>query len=409
MRNILKIDEDIPICRMCGNPFHWIGGHVSEHAISIEDYLRKYPSSTTVSRLLYTRIEKRSRTVERQAAPVTIPYMNIAGSVFRVYENVPDSACLPMPPHYRIPTHGDLALDIQRIARAISKGRSLWVYGPSGSGKDAFPHAVSHLTHRPGLFLQVVPGADLQSWRFTRSFTKDGTYWEDGVFLKAVRDGYVTSSGERVPYMILLSDIDRATPDQLEELRSNLDSIQGRVIGADGKTYDVLPGTMFIATANTNGTGDQSGKYISSNPIDFSIMDRFERCFRVHHLDWRDEEIILKAKFPDVARRVPKSMGQIGACVKALREAVAREELFGEISHRLIQNWVGEIADILADQRAPEDIVKVAARVILDKFPSHDQRTRAETLMDPHVKGGVLEEGDASHIQPGDLAEDALS
>jgi len=153
-----------------------------------------------------------------------------------------------MPDHYRVPLFGALGEDVEHALTALAFRRSLYLWGLPGSGKDALIHAWSAMTRTPAILRQIRPGADIEGWFFSRAFDEKGTYWEEGDVLVALRDGYLSESGRQIPYLVLLTDFDRAEKEQAESIRLIADSIQGRVDGPGGKTYPVLPGSIVTAT-----------------------------------------------------------------------------------------------------------------------------------------------------------------
>lgn len=388
-------------CRLCSTDHHWLGDHLAEaHDLTVEAYLSKHPGAETCSSELVAAYEGTAKR-RRKAAEASGVAINFAGVSFPVDPSVPASACLPMPTHYAVPASGKLSRDVQDVVVAVKRCRSVWVWGAPGTGKDAVFSALCAMTRRPSLLFTVVQGADITSWKFTRSFDAQGTKWEEGVLLKALRDGYLTSDGRRVPYLIVLSDFDRATRQQAEELRQILDSIQGRISGPTGEIYSVLPGTTIVATANSSGAGDTTGRCISANPIDASILDRFERKVRFHAMDPKDEEPVVRAKFPLLAGRMPDAISSMMRATHAVREATEKEEVYCEWSHRTVCSWAGaaeDLLEILPGKIALAVLLKRAARVVLDGLPDADTREGVKRIMDPHIKGGMVNEGSTSHI-----------
>ena len=398
-----------PVCKVCGEvaPSAWLGDHLSEvHSLSVGQYLTLNPGAGTASAALIAAFDGASKR-RRKAAEAAGLALDFAGVSFPVDLGVPAGACLPMPAHYAVPAHGDLAGDVQDVAVAVRKCRSVWVWGAPGTGKDAVFSALCAMTRRPSLLFTVVQGADITAWKFTRSFDASGTKWEEGALLKALRDGYVTADRRRVPYLIVLSDFDRATRSQAEELRQILDSIQGRISGPSGEIYPVLPGTTIVATANSSGAGDTTGRCISAHPIDASILDRFERKVRFRPMDSRDEGPILAAKFPVLAAKFPEAVACMMRATTAIREAVEREEVYCEWSHRTLCAWAGaaeDLSDTVGSKLKADRLVARAARVVLDGLPDADTRERVKRLIDPHLKGGMVGEGDTSHIGTGPVS-----
>lgn len=395
----------LPACRICGHEDHWLGDHIAEaHGLGIEEYLASFPGSPTISQEALDELSQEKKGIRRAHPPGdTDIRVDVCGFEVPVNADVPEDDCLPLPPAYRFPKYGDLAIDITEALISIFRGRHVYIYGLPGSGKDALVHAVSNVLRKPAIIKQVQPSADIQSWFFYRSFDNEGTSWEEGELLRALRDGYETTNGRRIPYLILITDFDRATKAQAEALRLILDSISGRVEGPGGKVYKVFSGTQVIVTANTAGGGDTRGRMVSSNVIDASILDRFERKYEFHWMDWADEGEIVKAKFPLLAERCPSLFDQVGKATAQLRDAIHKEELYAEFSHRGVCSWLGHCEDIVAiTGKVPKDLATRGARAFLDGLPDQETRLHAQRLIDPHIKGGVVDAGprDESSTSP---------
>lgn len=398
----------------CGHDsLDYLVNHLLEvHGQSVDEYLQQFPGAETVSQRLVDRHATEYGGNKRRSLPPASTDLTItfAGIKFPVNPDVPAKACLPLPEHYQEPRHGARGKDGQHAAVALRKNRNILIWGVPGSGKDADLSALSALTRTPGLYLQIRPGTDVQAWLYQRGFNDEGTFNEPGRLFLALTQGYKTSTGRRVPYLIVLSDIDRADRSQLEYLRLILDSIKGRVDGPDPvtgqiDTHEILPGTQICATANTSGGGDARGRMVSAQIMDGSILDRFERAFQYRWMDWRDEEPIVRAKHPILVERCPAIFGVMGRVTESLRKAIADEELYAEFSHRGLCSILGHAEDIIdcagPNRKVPTGIIKKAARAWLDKLPDDEARQVAKALMDPHLKGGMIDEGDTSHIATG--------
>lgn len=376
----------------------YLPDHLAEaHSIAVADYLVKYPNAPTMSDRLVARfngVKAPRRELPPLVTELTISFANIA---FRVNHDVPEDACLPMPEHYRIPQTKPLGEDVQHAAIGLKHRRSMYIWGMPGTGKDALFHAWSNLTRTPAIIRQVRPGTDIESWFFSRGFNDKGTVWEENDVLKALRDGYLTTSGRRVAYLMLITDFDRADREQAEHLRLIMDSIQGRVDGPAGKIYKVFPGTIIAATGNTSGGGDERGRMISANPLDASLMDRWERKIQFRYMAWEDESPVVKAKFPALFQRFPSVDDKCRDVTKGLRDSVKNGELYGEFSHRALCNILSHACDMIeentnkAGRKLPVNLLGTAARIWLDGLPDEENRNKAEAIMKPHF--GTLEEG----------------
>jgi len=380
----------------------WLGDHlVQTHGMSVPQYEAAYPGAPVASPRLLADASPPSNI--RRVRPQNLNNLTVSfsgrGMTFPVNLGVPASACLPEPTEYQIPVYGDLGRDVAFALVGLQKGRSLFIWGPPGTGKDALFHFWSARTRTPAIIKQVIPGTDIESWFFSRSFDREGTSWEEGDVLRAIRDGYLCADGTRVPYLVLFSDIDRAQKDQAEYMRLIIDSISGRVQGPAGRTYNVLPGTRFVATANTSGGGDASGRMVSSNPLDGSILNRWNYKLQFHQMEWKDEEPIVQAKFPMLVARVPSIFETLGRATTAMRGAIGNQTIYGEFSHRDVCHILMAADDLLSNtttDKAKENLLRQAIRVWLDGLPDADTRKAACNILDPHIKGGMVQQGKPS-------------
>jgi len=232
------------------------------------------------------------------------------------------------------------------------------------------------------------------------------------------RDGYLTKTGRRIPGIIHITDFDRATRSQAEFLRLLLDTIEGRIPRPDGGTWPVFPGTVFVVTGNTVGQGDETGRYVSANIIDSSIISRFNVKLNLAPLDWQDEEPVIAAKFPLFAEKMKSVLfgtkdlqGRLktglGIATATLREKINANELDAEFSHRELCNWV-EAAEILLRayprRKDIKDVMRRAGRVVFDGFPDTTTKLKARRLIHAHIEGGMLDTGEKPGVEKGPLA-----
>lgn len=389
-------------CQLCSSttPYtgHYLAPHLMEaHGVTEADYDGDTVSSD-LDAAYEASVKNRKRVPYNPASGVKVTF---AGIPFDMNVEVPAEGCLPMPHGYAVPKHGKLGAAVRSVAVRVAAGNNkpIWIWGNPGTGKDAVCAAISARTRRPAIVFNIAPDVDVAAWLDTRAFSKEGTFWEEGPLLKALRDGYLTPSGKRVPYLIVLSDLDRASRGQMEPLRAILDSLGGRIQSQSGM-HKVLPGTLVIATANTSGGGDTSGRFTAS-PVDTSVLDRFTFKVMFANMDSRDEEPILRAKYPALCARFPDLLPVVMKATVAIRDAIDKDEVFLDFGHRTVSNWLD--ATSAEAQCAPQSkdwakLLRAGLQDILAGCPNDDTRSAVKLLVDPHIKGGVVEEGDTSHI-----------
>lgn len=391
-------------CEIDGAEVRHLPAYLAErHNMTLAEYAKLHPTDVLYSEDVLERHASKVKNLRREPAKPPEELTTAIGP-FKMPVNwdVPENACLPLPPHYRLPENGQLGEDVVRALRYWIAGRSTWIWGSPGSGKDALPSAVCALTRTPSAIFPVNPDVDILAWFYDKSFDAHGTRWEFGNLFDALVHGYESPiSGRRLPMTVILSDFDRAGRSQAEAIRLVADSIQGRVKGPRGETFTVLPGTRLVITANTMGGGDASGRCVSANVLDSSIINRIERKVKFHQIDWRDEEKIIRDKFPLFCEKLEKTLTLVGRAVFALRQAVETNTLYGEFSHRDLCTWIGDCEDLLRHTQTPQDaILRQGFLSYADGLPDEETRTQALTLIDPHIPGGALPRGNVKPQQP---------
>jgi len=370
-------------CMYCGFESHYLGLHLErEHNVTVRRYLKEFPKAGTISPQLATLYEKKATEVHRKGEHV----QKIEGIYLTVDLSIPSKVCFPLPLQYHWATQGDAEQDTKQIVVALKKKRSTYIWGMPGCGKDAIVKAYSAITHTPARSFHVVKNLDVSSWFWSKSFNREGTYWEEGSLYEILTNGYEREDGSRVGYLVLITDFDRMNQSQTELFRLILDPDRPAVMGPKGIITDVYPGTTIVATGNTAGAGDFRGRSISSSPIDASIMDRFERAFEMHYLSWEDERIVLKEKFPRVYKAFPEFFETLGKLTVKIRTMVQEEKYYAEFSHRTLCNWITSIQDSLEERGAEDTLPIEQARCWLDKLPDVHSRLEVARLLDAHFQ-----------------------
>ncbi len=336
----------------------------------------------------------RDMTPGRSTAPMPADLkIRVLGIDLPVDVGVPESVCLPIPTGYMHPTKGKARAAHKRVALAVKKSRKVFVWGAPGTGKDAIFHALSYKMGIPAEIRTFNPNTDVNHWFFSREIGANGTSWSYSNLWRALTEGYTGADGITRPYMIVFSDIDRATPEQLEAFRLLLDTTSGRITGPTGDVFTILPGTRFVFTANSCGTGDATGR-MSSQAMDASMLDRMGRFVEFDYMAWSDEEMILRSKFPTVVEADSDLLSQLGGAVTAVREAIKQGTLYAELTHRGICEVMMEVEDLLdeAGDKVPANLLRKGLNAWLSRLG--DQRLAAKALCDAAIKGGVIARDD---------------
>ena len=383
----------------CEFKSHSILDHIQEaHCMSVDNYLGKHPGAATVSNALIQGVKDKRKGRRRTAAPALVTLSHdMMGITVPVNTNIAESQCLPMPEGYQWPTSGKAADRTRRVLLALRRGRPVFYWGPSGTGKDAAISAFCADARVPSLIYTFTSGTDVKRWFYSRELGTEGTSWSYGRLWHAIVNGIEAADGSRHPALICFSDVDRGTPEQLEEFRLMLDTTSKRLVGPTGEVHTLFPGTRFAFTANSCGTGDVDGR-MSSRAMDASLLDRMGRFVEAAYLDWKDEGAILRAKFADLAAKAPLIFDELGAATVAIRAAISGEstvDLEADLTHRGLCEILAECDDVLwmAGGTVPKGLLKKGFKAWLDRLDP-DNRLIAKSLIDAHVTGGVFADED---------------
>lgn len=409
----IEVSDNRVACKVpeCKFKSHSLMDHVVvSHGISVEKYLEQFPGSPTVSKDFIDQMENGSledKRVRKAAPPATALSVSLMGVNLKVDVGVNPLDCLMLPDKYRPPTKGKAKGAFLRALMGLARGRNVYIWGLPGTGKDAFVHCYSALTRKPTVMVTFRPGYDISPWFYSRRIDEKGTGWEYGHLWNALVNGIKGKDGKTRAPLVLLSDVDRADEAQAEWFRILTDSISGRILGPDGRMQELITDDFgqrpqFSFTANSCGTGDERGRMTSASPIDASILDRLGRKIQAHYMDWEDEVEILRAKYPRLSEMYPEDtknglFDQLGRVTKSLRDAIDKQEIYAEFTHRGLCEILNECDDIVeytpVGRKVPDNLLKRGMRAWLDGLES-DAQFEARRLADPHMTGGALGDGD---------------
>jgi len=233
------------------------------------------------------------------------------------------------------------------VMTALRSKKHLYVHGKAGSGKDALFQQVANQYRIPFINLSFKEGVDINEWIVRREIKAEAggfsTKVEEGVLLKAIK-GFTTEEGNKIPYMILISDMDRALPSQLEILRQALqEGTSAYLINPiDGEPINVLEGTLFVMTGNSALDGDLRGNMVA-NRLDASILNRLV-CIRANNPTDEFFVKILANEFPTLTQ---DQCQLLIACMNATSKMSEDLALPIEISIRTTKAWARLAIDAL--------------------------------------------------------------
>lgn len=187
------------------------------------------------------------------------------------------------------------------------KGRTpdnVWLFGKAGTGKTSLPRWFCAKTGRQ--FVAITGNDDLTTDQFfgTTGATNGSTYWQDGLFIRAIRQPYT---------VLLIDEITRIRQDILSALNGFLEDREF-VVPSTGERIPFAEGVCVVACDNTNGQGDLTGQFVSAKPMGSDLLNRFKSFLEVSYPKPSVESKILQNKTGAGQRLCDKIVEFVNLC-----------------------------------------------------------------------------------------------
>jgi MoxR-like ATPase len=165
--------------------------------------------------------------------------------------------------------------NFEKIEQVIASGvfYPVWITGPSGNGKSTTVEQVCAKLNREFVrvnFTNETSEDDLMGGNhLVASIDAKGnsctiSEFKDGPIVHAIRNGAI----------LLLDEVDAGHANRILCLQSVLEG-RGVLIKSTGEFVKPRSGFNVIATSNTQGRGDDAGRYIGTNVMNGAFLDRF--------------------------------------------------------------------------------------------------------------------------------------
>ena len=185
-------------------------------------------------------------------------------------------------------------------------GDGLYFAGHYGAGKTSLPYQVASRLNWPVQRYTAHSRMEFDDLVGTWKLVNGTMEFLYGPLAVAMRDGH----------LFILNENDRADPGQLAGLHDVLEGHPLIIATNGGEVIHAHKNFRFLANGNTLGSGDSTGLYQGTNPLDIAYMDRF----RVVEVDYptKDVEmailenvadelpILIRENMIDVANRIRK-------------------------------------------------------------------------------------------------------
>jgi len=164
----------------------------------------------------------------------------------------------------------------------------VFVSGLSGNGKTLMVEQACAQTGREFLRVNISPETDEDDLIGGFRLVDGETKWFDGPVIQAMKRGSV----------LTLDEIDRGS-NKLMCIQGILEG-KGYLIKKTGEYVNPASGFNVIATANTKGKGDDSGRYMAATILDDAFLERFPITVEQEYPSTSIETKILKKVFDNL-------------------------------------------------------------------------------------------------------------
>ena len=262
------------------------------------------------------------------------------------------------------------------LTRCISKGKNLMFVGPAGTGKTQIVFKASETLDKQIFYFNLGSTQDVRSALIGNTYFKDGTYFEESAFVKAIKSPNT---------VILLDELSRANPEAWNILMPVLDA-NIRKLRLDESTnspvIDVADGVSFIATANVGY------EYSSTRALDRALVDRFS-VVEMDVLDKDQEMKLLSMKYPELNAISTEMICDISS---KIRDEARRDN--AKISSVLSTRMLLEIAEMILDDFNLEEIAEL---IIFPQYPD-DGGTDSERIYIRQLVQKYIQKGDKEDL-----------
>lgn len=178
--------------------------------------------------------------------------------------------------------------DLKNVMLALELHINPYVWGHKGTGKSELFEQIAARTGRP--FIRIQHTANTEESHIVGMWTvKDGaTVFELGPLALAMKHGW----------LYLADEYDFALPSVLSVYQAVLEgkALMIKEADAENRMIKPHPNFRFVATGNTNGSGDETGLYQGTNLQNSANYDRFGMVIEKKYMPKAQESIILQKR-----------------------------------------------------------------------------------------------------------------
>lgn len=201
------------------------------------------------------------------------------------------------------------AMDVFKWYQLHSESaENLWISGPTGCGKTALVRWLA-ASLNVELF-EITGNSRLEFPDLVGQWVLQGDkgmQWSDGPLTAAMRRGA----------WLVINEVDLLDPGTLAGLNTVLDGGCLTIPEHSSEVVRPAQGFAIVATANTNGAGDETGMYAATLRQNIALMDRFS-VVMADYIPAAVEEMVLSTAASSLPEPTRKLMVRVANDVRAL-------------------------------------------------------------------------------------------
>ena len=180
--------------------------------------------------------------------------------------------------------------------RAVMNRDFMWIWGHTGAGKSSLIEQIAARLNFPLVTVSMDGEITRMDLIGQTKLTE-----KKGVTVTEFVEGVLPNAMSR-PSILLMDEMDFVRGDVAYALQTVLNSKSGtlNLLEDGGRVVQRHPWSMICATANTNGRGDESGKYNYAKRQSGALLNRFTTWMKVDYLKRADELVLLKRIAPQL-------------------------------------------------------------------------------------------------------------
>lgn len=339
-------------CQLCAAQVHSIQLHLrDEHSdFTIDDYKQEFPDAPLLSEAAKERLEKRKAEsrlnhinslnvvpIDSAGGEEMVP-MGTLFNLGRTKAALSASGNPIMIKRFgRAKESSDLIPDLDdkfvydvEILKNVLLGLDLniptYLWGHAGCGKSSFFEQVCAATNRPLIRIQHTVNTEENHIVGQWTVKNGSTEFELGPLAIAMKYGYIYMADE----------YDFALPSVLSVYQSVLEgkSLMIKEADAGSRVIKPHPNFRFVATGNTNGSGDETGLYQGTNMQNAANYDRFGIVCKVNYMPQKMEVRILVGQ-SEIDKEDAENLVKLA---KEIRDAYDAGKISSTISPRALVN-----------------------------------------------------------------------